>query len=107
MSSGLGRGMFSSTAVNFLRCLEPVPEPVSPPPLPIPMALERHQKEITYLGADQIRMLVGFPINLMCSNDQIIKLRNEKIIGYVDRLSASTLKPGNILFDYQHYCSYL
>ena len=63
--------------------------------------IEGHQREITYLDADQIRVLVGVPINLHYKNDQIVELYDKKITGYIDRLSASTLKLSNILFGYQ------
>ena len=53
--------------------------------------IEGHQREITHLDADQTRVLVGIPINLHNKNDQIVKSFDEKITGYIDRLSASTL----------------
>jgi len=65
--------------------------------------IEEHQREIIHLDADQTRVLVGVPINLHHKNDQIVKLLNERIIGCIDRLSASALKSSNILFGYQHY----
>ena len=65
--------------------------------------IKGHQREIAYLNADHTRVLVGIPINLHNKNNQITKSFDEKIIGYIDRLSASTLKSSDILFGYQHY----
>ena len=65
--------------------------------------IEGYQREIAYLDTDQRRVLVGILINLHNKNDQIVELFDEKIIGYIDRLSASTLKSSDILFGYQHY----
>ena len=62
-----------------------------------------YQREITYLDADQTRVLVGVPINLHCKNNQIVESFDEKITGYIDRLSASTLKLNDILFRYLYY----
>ena len=62
-----------------------------------------HQREITHLDADQTRVLVGMPINLHHKNNLIVELFDEKIRGYIDRLSASTLKSNDILFGYLHY----
>ena len=67
------------------------------------ISIEGEMKDISHLSADQIRVLVGVPINLMHNNDQIIKLHDENITGYIDKHSSSTLKPNNISFGYQHY----
>ena len=62
-----------------------------------------YRREIIHLDADQTRVLVGMPINLHHKNNLIIESFDEKITGYIDRLSASTLKSNNILFRYLHY----
>ena len=62
-----------------------------------------YQREIIHLDADQTRVLVGVPINLYHKNNLIVESFNEKIIGYIDRLLASTLKSNDILFGYLHY----
>ena len=66
-------------------------------------SLEEQRKNIAYLGADQIRVLVRVPINLMHNNDQVAKLCNKKIIGCADSFSTSMQKLNDISFSYQHY----
>ena len=65
--------------------------------------IAEHRREITHLDTDQTRVLVGVPINLHYKNNLIVELFDEKITGYIDRLSASTLKLNDILFGYLHY----
>ena len=67
------------------------------------VSVDGEQKEISQLSADKTRVLVGVPINLMHNNDQIIGWYDEKIEGYIDKLSSSTLKPYDISFGYEHY----
>ena len=62
-----------------------------------------HWREIIHLDADQIRVLVGVLINLHYKNNHIVESFDEKITGYIDRLSASTLRSNDILFRYLHY----
>ena len=62
-----------------------------------------HWGEIIHLDADQIRVLVGVPINLYHKNNHIVESFDEKITGYINRLSASTLKLNDILFGYLYY----
>ena len=62
--------------------------------------IKGYQREIAHLDTDQTRVLVGIPINLHNKNNQIIESFDKKIIEYIDRLSASTLKSSNILFEY-------
>ena len=62
-----------------------------------------HRREITHLDTDQIRVLVGVLINLHHKNNLIMESFDKKIIGYIDRLLASTLKSNDILFGYLHY----
>ena len=65
--------------------------------------IAEYRREIIHLDADQTRVLVGVPINLHHKNNQIVELFNKKITGYIDRLSASTLKSNDILFGHLHY----
>ena len=58
------------------------------------------QNEIAHLDANKTRVLVRVPINLQYKNDQIVDIFNEKIKEYIDKLSASPLRPSNILFGY-------
>ena len=60
-------------------------------------------REITHLDANQTRVLVGILINLYNKNNQIVESFDKKITGYIDRLSASTLKLNDILFRYLYY----
>jgi hypothetical protein len=62
-----------------------------------------HRREITHLDADWTRVLVAVLINLHYKNNLIVELFDKKIIRYIDRLSASTLKSNDILFGYLYY----
>ena len=60
-------------------------------------------KELTHLIADQIRTLVGVPINLHHRNDQIIELFDNKITKYESKLLECKLMSTDILFGFQRY----
>ena len=62
--------------------------------------IDGYYKDITHLDANKIRVLVRVPINLQLKNNQIVKLIDEKIKGYLDKLSASPLRLSIILFGY-------
>ena len=64
------------------------------------ISTEERQEEISHLGIDWARVLVGVPINLTHNNKQIVELYDEKIAIYINRLLASLLKPYDILFGY-------
>ena len=61
------------------------------------------RKNIPHLKADQTRVLVGVSINLCHNDKQIVAIFDEKIQCYTNKLATSTLKPGDIMFGYQHY----
>ena len=61
------------------------------------------RKEVPHLQANKTRVLVGVPINLCHEEAQIVTMFKEKSQIYIDRLAASKLRPGDIMFGYQHY----
>ena len=62
-----------------------------------------YKKEIPHLQANKTQVLVGVPINLCHEETQIVLMFTEKTQTYIERLAASKLRPGDIMFGCQHY----
>ena len=60
------------------------------------------KKEMPHLQANKTRVLVGVPINPCHEEAQIVTMFTEKAKNCIDRLATSSLKPGDIMFGYQH-----
>ena len=67
--------------------------------------LNNQRKEVMHLRADQLRILVGVPMQLNHQNEQIITSILDKTKVHQTKLINCKLTPSDIMFGYQHYWS--
>ena len=65
--------------------------------------LENQRKELVHLRADQMRTLVGVPMQLNHQNEQIVQAILSKTTAYQNKLASCKLNSSDIMFGYQHY----
>ena len=65
--------------------------------------VENRREEVMHLRADQMRTLVGVPMQLNHQNEQIVQAISSNMVAHQNKLESCKLTPSDIMFGYQHY----